>query len=41
MRSAVKRYPLAITRMARERTIENWAYRRIAVIRSVTNIAVV
>ena len=38
--SAVKRYPLAITRMARERRMENWANRRIAVIESHTNIAV-
>src|SRR5215510_4235348 len=38
--SAVKRYPLAITRMARERRMENWAYRRIAVIESHTNIAI-
>ena len=38
--SAAKRYPLAITRMERERTIENWAYSRIAVIESQTNIAV-
>ena len=38
--SAVKRYPLAMTRMARERRIENWAKSRIAVIESQTNIAV-
>ena len=38
--SAAKRYPLAILRMARERRMENWAYRRIAVIESHTNSAV-
>jgi len=38
--SAVKRYPLAIIRVARERRIENWAKRRIAVIESFTIIAV-
>ena len=38
--SAVKRYPLAITRMARERRMENWANSKIAVIESHTNIAV-
>ena len=36
----MKTYPLAITRMARERSIENWANNRIAVIESFTNIAV-
>ena len=38
--SAVKRYPFAITRVARERRMENWANSRIAVIESHTNIAV-
>ena len=38
--SAVKRYPLAMTRMARERRMENWTKSRIAVIESQTNIAV-
>jgi len=37
--SAVKRYPFAITRRARERRMENWANSRTAVIESVTNIA--
>jgi hypothetical protein len=37
--SAVNRYPLAITRSARERRIENWAKSSTAVIASVTNIA--
>ncbi len=38
--SAVKRYPLEIARSARERKMENWANSRIAVIESITNIAV-
>jgi hypothetical protein len=38
-RSEVKRYPLAITRRARERRMENWANSRTAVIASVTDIA--
>ena len=37
----MKRYPLAITRMARPRRMENWANSKIAVSASVTNIAVV
>jgi len=38
--NAVKRYPLAIAREARERKMENWANSRTAVIESFTNIAV-
>jgi hypothetical protein len=38
--SAVKRYPLAITRRARERRMENWANSRTAVIESLTSMAV-
>src|SRR5688500_15302328 len=39
--NAVKRYARAMMRIARERTTENWANRRIAVIESQTIIAVV
>jgi hypothetical protein len=38
--NAVKRYPLAITRSARERRMENWANSSTAVIKSITNSAV-
>jgi hypothetical protein len=38
--SAAKRYPLANTARARDRTMENWANSSTAVIKSVTNSAV-
>jgi hypothetical protein len=38
--SAVKTYPLAIARRARERKMENWANSRTAVIESFTKLAV-
>ena len=37
---AAKRYPLAISSVARERKMENCVYRSIAVIELFTNIAV-